>query len=213
MVKKWQISLAIAMMLLGILLSMQFKTRQNIVNDLKQQKTEDLQTTAANINSKNLDLVRQQADLKSQLENLRKNENEGQTLYQSFVSDMDKMNIVLGTAPVKGSGIRITLDVNVIPDSLPLIVNDLWNSGAEAIAVNGIRVNNNTQFSKDKYDLPTINGNNIETPLIIEAIGPPDNMATSVAIPGRELDTYKTQFKTPADIKQVDQLSLPATDK
>lgn len=213
MVKKWQISLAIAMMLLGILLSMQFKTRQTIVNDLKQQKTEDLQTTAANINSKNLDLVRQQAELKSQLENLRKNANEGQTLYQSLINDMDKMNIVLGTAPVKGSGIRITLDVNVIPESIPLIINDLWNSGAEAVAVNGTRVNYNTRFSEDKYGLATINGNNIETPLVIEAIGPPESMATSVAIPGRELDTYKTRLDTPADIKQVDQLSLPATDK
>lgn len=209
MIKKWQISLATALMILGLLISFQFRTQQNILSDLKKQKTEDLLVMADNLNSKNNELLRQETELKQQLGSLQQNSNEGQTLHQSLEKDMANMDIALGTTKVKGSGIVITLsDINISPEHLPSIINDLWNSGAEAIAVNGIRINYKTTFFADERNLATVNGHTLENPLVIQAIGPPDTLI-KVAIPGRDLDWYKT-IGNPAEIKQVDNIILPA---
>lgn len=212
MIKKWQISFAIILMLLGILFSFQFRTQQNILSDLKEQKTEDLLVMVDNLDSKNSELIRQQTELKLQLDILKKSSNEGQLLAQSLNKDMSNMDIALGIKPVTGNGIIITIDYYIDPDQLPSIINDLWNSGAEAISVNDIRINYKSTFSNDKNGLATINNITLAAPLIIKAIGPPDKMARSTNMPGRDLNWINV-WVGPVDIKQVDTIELKAVDK
>ncbi|MDN5363561.1 MAG: hypothetical protein PWQ91_622 [Eubacteriales bacterium] len=211
MIKKWQVSLALVMIVLGVFLSSQFHTQQTITRELKYQKKEDLMALAMNLREKNLELMREEADLKNQLELLEKSANENSTLRQSIQAEIQKLDIALGLLPVQGQGITI-----IFPDSDPgvnnlvLLINELWNTGAEAIAVNDTRITDRTRFGIDRdTGLTTIDGQVISAPLIIKAIGP-DTMYSGINLNGGILDKLKIYYSIKVEVKQADKIYIPA---
>lgn len=114
--------------------------------------------------------------------------------------ELDEANIVAGLIPVKGKGIKINIDVEEVLKEIVLdagaydnsisviydtdimaIVNELVNYGAEAISVNGQRVTNLTSI-KSVGPIIRINGVNTSAPFIIEAIGDPDTLESSITL-------------------------------
>ena len=49
---RWQLSITVVLLVLGILLSLQFKTQQDILESLAKQKTEDLAVMWKSLNEK-----------------------------------------------------------------------------------------------------------------------------------------------------------------
>lgn len=103
-----------------------------------------------------------------------------------------RLGIWVGTEAVSGSGVRVTADDAATPDSrgrgkvldtdLQELVNGLWESGAEAIAINGERL---TTLSAIRLagSAITVNYHSLARPYVIEAIGDP------ASIPGRFAQT------------------------
>jgi len=100
-----------------------------------------------------------------------------------------------GLVPVQGPGIRITLDDSKRPvgqkDSedannyiiheqyIRALINNLWNGGAEAIAINGQRVTTNTEvFCSGTFI--QINGTRQIPPYVIEAVGDVKNLQAAL---------------------------------
>ena len=116
--------------------------------------------------------------------------------------EIEDLKILAGQVPVKGSGIIVTLDdtraidkiaadagyydpnVYVIHDSdILLIINELKAAGAEAISVNGQRINTLTEV-RCVGPVITINGIRLTAPFKISAIGAPDTLASSLKLRG-----------------------------
>ena len=93
------------------------------------------------------------------------------------------------------------------------IINELKVSGAEAICVNDQRVSNRTKFaqgvSTGKEFVITMDGQKLETPVVISAIGNPATLETGLTFPGGIVDNLKHNGITPL-VVQMENIVIPA---
>lgn len=109
---------------------------------------------------------------------------------QDLEARVRRLEVVTGFAPVRGEGVRITVtnpqsdDPNdeVRDEDLATLVDGLWEAGAEAIAVNGVRL---TALSgiRNTGRAVFVNSEPVTPPYVVEAIG--DN----ATLQSRLLDT------------------------
>lgn len=118
-----------------------------------------------------------------------------------------QMNKLLGYTEVKGKGIIIKLDDNrdVNPEEvlnisnylvhhgdLINIINELFNSGADAISINGQRIVSTTGIMCDG-NIIRVNGEMVGVPITIEAIGFPELLKGQLTRPEGYLDIMKRE--------------------
>ena len=140
---------------------------------------------------------------------------------RSLQDRLERLGLATGADPAQGPGVRVVVDdgpssagedAEVLDVDLQKLVNGLWLSGAEAIAVNGERL---TALSAIRLAGPviTVNYERISGPYTVTAIGDPATMATAfVDTPGGQwwLDLralYGVQFR----IDRAESLTLPAS--
>jgi len=128
------------------------------------------------------------------------------------------LGILAGTLPAKGPGIAITVsdpDRVVQPANLLDAVEELRDAGAEAIQIAGVRVVADTWFGVDDDNTMLVDGQPIQPPYIILAIGSPHTMSTAMAIPGGVIDSLKQLGAHPsvASLKTVNIDALRAPKK
>ena len=130
-------------------------------------------------------------------------------------------NKMIGLTDVKGPGVTITLTDSKIdpetvlnPNALLLhdmdilsIVNELRNTGAEAISINDQRVITTTSI-KCGGAIININGERIGAPFIIKAIGLPENLA-NLDRPGGYLDNLIEKYQIGAELKKSNNITIP----
>ncbi|KNZ68620.1 hypothetical protein Tfer_2794 [Thermincola ferriacetica] len=215
MFRKWQFALTFTFVLLGILLSFQFRTQQALLNDLSSQSTETLTAMAKNLNQKHYQLIREVWDLRTQQKRLESSVSEEKTLAETMQIEIDKLNIANGLSPVEGPGIILIIPENnsdaFFYQNMIDIINELWNAGAEAVAVNGIRVTNHTSIlPADEFSGILVNGTKITYPYEVSAIGEPSTLNNGISIPQGIVENLRNFYKIPLEIKQVERMELPA---
>ncbi len=106
-----------------------------------------------------------------------------QTALNQADTEIDQLNILAGLVPVTGQGIRITItehDGRVGLGAMLDTIEELRTVGAEAIAVNGkVRVIAQTAFAETDGGFE-IDGQRVEAPYVIEAIGDSSVLAGAV---------------------------------
>ncbi|MDT3698976.1 MAG: DUF881 domain-containing protein [Thermincola sp.] len=213
--KKWQLTLAIALGSLGLLLSMQFRAQNALVNDLNSQNNETLATIAKNLNTKYYGLIQEVWDLRTQLKLFEQSANQNKTAQEAMSREQQKLDIAIGSIPLEGSGLVITIlenDQNYFGyQDLIDIVNELWNAGAEAVSVNDIRISTTAAFlPSEEISTILLNGQKLSYPYEVKAIGEPASLEKGISIPSGIIDNLRTVYNIPLEIKQVDKLVIPA---
>lgn len=152
-------------------------------------------------------LEKQAKELESERTKVASNNDE----LKSLEERIKKVNILLGTIDVKGPGVTITIDEETIDEKHLLdIVNELKNSGSEAIEINGKRLTNLSSIIKDG-DIILIDGEKITGPYIINAIGD-QTLLEALNRPGGEIYVLLTYYEIEADLKKVDSLAIKKYD-
>lgn len=210
--KNWQVPVFVTFLLLGLLITVQFRSQQNYLRDLPQQKIEDLILMLNKINDKKSELEKELGDLDRQLRLISTNVSEEETLTKQLRKDITKQKMALGTVPVKGPGITITIDADLVYIDVIDIINELWNSQAEAIAINDRRI---TGWSKIYWNEPTsaltVDGEVITYPCTIKAIGDPEKLDSGLHLLGGVLDSLAIYNIRPT-VKKENLIELPAAD-
>lgn len=113
-------------------------------------------------------------------------------------TEIKNNQILMGLTEVSGQGLVITLDENrevnseevlnisgylVHEEDLLYIVNELFNSGADAVSINEQRIVNTTAIQCDG-NIIRINGEMVGVPITIKAVGFPKRMEYALARPG-----------------------------
>ena len=192
---KWQFPVAIASLILGIAISLQFRaTRGN------QPQTGGTRDILAQLKAVETERDR----LYSEIASLREKSATQSTgsAGNELKKELDAARLQAGLTSVKGPGIVIRLsdsprtpgpeevpyDFIVHDIDLSVLVNELWASGAEAVAVNDNRI---VGRSSIRCVGPTVlvDTNRVASPFIVKALGDVDHLEGGLKMPGGFLDS------------------------
>ena len=206
---KAKIILALVFVVLGFLLSVQFKTTEQ-QKGIRFERLEDL--------SERLKLAEdEKRQLQKQIEELKNDEHEN-----IADSDMERLKVLSGTSEVEGKGIEILLDdshlaskpgenpnLYIIHDEdLLRVLNELRAAGAEAMSLNGQRI---VAMSEVRCAGPTVSVNNVRSapPYVIKAIGDPKNLTSALQLRGGVVETFAF-WGIQVKITTSDKVKIPA---
>jgi uncharacterized protein YlxW (UPF0749 family) len=210
-VKKWRTPVLIVFLLLGILISVQFRAQQIFRSDLSLQSTDDLTLILKGLQDKRANLEKELQDLEQQQQALSSDTTNGAALVNNLTQESKQLGIALGQVPVKGPGVTVTIppDSNIVYLDLVDIINELWASQAEAISINDQRVTPWTTISWNKEKMTiTVNGADVTFPCTIKVIGNPDTLMSGLQLLGGVLDNLAV-FKIYPNVQRSSELSLP----
>lgn len=207
-----RVVLVIIYIVVGILLGLYLKTDREFYEPLSINKMKEtsikVKNLKAEIKSINEELDKQEKKLET-LEKLVKNDsdflaflNEEKLFYQMISGDVD----------LEGPGIVLTIReeavdrpvrrTDVVHDSdLLRIINDLKDSGAEAISINDLRVYSRTGV-KCNGPVVRLNGRTKGAPFVIKAIGNSDKLYSAIKSPGTFSSILETINPIKLDIEQ-----------
>lgn len=134
-------------------------------------------------------------------------------------ADASQLGMLAGTLPVAGPGIVISLDDTAAVTSaerikdfdLQVLVNALWASGAEAIAVDGQRLSTASAI-RNAGEAVMVNLTPLSSPYVVEAIGDPTSLQVRLARTraAGHLAVLRDTYGVSVTIDAADELVLPA---
>jgi len=153
---------------------------------------------------------------------------------QTLLADeLSRLELAAGTVPVTGPGLVLTVDdaaagaglknpnvdplAATVPDQgkviardLQIIVNGLWQAGAEAISVNGHRLTSRAAIRFAGAAI-LVDYRPLTRPYVITAIGDPSNLSVEFADGdgGSYLQSLEANYRIRGDIKEHDSVVVP----
>ncbi len=218
--KAKQISMLIAALLLGVLVSVQWPTtaaqRFHTPNQIEQ--------TIQQLELEQQELKRVISDLRRELDE-RQQHAAGKTLMlQEIQAELLLQKAYAGLTGVRGAGVQVILDDgpsttgsgeanNALVHDYDLrdVINILWMAGAEAIAVNGERIVNNSSIYCVGATV-LVNDTRLSPPYQINAIGDVVRLQDFLHNPGylRKIKTRADRFGLRLEFIRVESMTIPA---
>lgn len=213
--KSWKIPLTLTLVLLGFLLSVQFKVQQDLVNTLNMQKTEDLVAMLRGLHDKKSTLELEIHELLEQIYEFENNFTADAALYNSMDAEIQRLKIASGSVDVQGPGISVIIygDSQLLYLDLIDIINELWASGAEVVAINDQRFDLHTRIYDTTMDGSLkimVNDQVLLYPIVIQAIGDPHTLETGLTFSGGIIDNLATLYNIHPEIKREAEIIIPA---
>ena len=148
--------------------------------------------------------IKQLAKSEKRLEQVRKKITQNDSDALSKQEEIKNNNEALGLTDVTGPGVVITIKSNSIDsqikEDLDSIINELKNAGAESIDINDERI----VFSSViicRENMIEVNGVNIQSPFVIQAIGDSKLMYSALMRPGGYIELLNNRGKKTEVIK------------
>ena len=215
--KGWQFTLTITLLLFGILLMAQYRTNIAVNSSLESQSLEDLGILVINLDEKRTSLKQELAGLEKDLQTIQAKSDEGVSLTETLKNQITQLQLITGKKAVTGPGVSVTITGESLLMYYDIIdlVNELFNAGAEAVSINDIRVNLNTQVSEkyasDDQQTLLINGKPLLSPIIIKAIGNPDTLETALTFSGGIISNLNILYQVYPTVKKEETIKIQAT--
>lgn len=168
-----QLLVAALLCLVGLLAVMQLRTQIRVVNSVKTRSTSD----QAMIISKLVDgngVLRQTVDKLEEQINRYQSTSEEERL-AAMVGDLNRLKILDGSAEVNGEGVEVTVSGRIGASAMQDILNEVRNAGAEAVALNNLRMVDRSVIGSDGSGL-LLDGQRLTAPYVLSVIGPSQTM-------------------------------------
>ena len=173
--------------------------------ELRRERVANLQSQAGELNDSIRTSVTRAAEIDGQLEELE--------------SNASRLEVRTGFSPVRGEGVRITVDnqpgvdVNneIRDEDLAYLVDGLWAAGAEAIAINDQRINLLGGIRNTSRAIH-VNGRPVNAPYVISVIGDNDTLQARLleSSQGQAWFALVNTFGFRYTSENVDDIRLPA---
>ena len=169
--------------------------------------------------------------LSAKVEAERRTRLEGDEQGRQLLDSLDAAESAAAATAVRGPGLTVTVtepgaardltDVSkervagsrqvILDRDLQLVVNSLWVSGAEAVAVGGVRIGPNVTIRQAGGGI-LVDNQPIASPYVVLAIGPPHGMHdvfdNSSAL--QRLRLLETSYGVGVNVSEGDELTVPA---
>jgi uncharacterized protein YlxW (UPF0749 family) len=211
--RRSQVTVAFVAAILGLLVVVQLKG-QSGGSELQSKSAQELTEIVANENTENDRLRAEVATLQNQLAELQADRATGATSFDQLESELGRIRAWSGLDPIAGRGVVITIDGEIDAASVDELINQLRNAGAEAIAIEDMRVIDRTTVSGVPGSLD-VDGFLLGDPFTIRAIGKPDTLVGSLTrVGGIIAQLSATNPGATVDVTPSDQsMTLPATKR
>lgn len=218
---KSTLSLLIIGLIIGLLITAQFKTpRQRILNPVE---------PFSSLSSTREDLIAKVTVLKDALKSrrsendalqtqLKQNKKSAEGLVEQFnelkqkvgLTELVSRGVVVSLADSSLAG-ELSIDSIVHAADLRDIVNTLWNAGAQAISINDERMVANTSIDSI-VNIVLVNNTRITSPFVVKAVGDPKILAESVESTNNLNDLYrrKKNFGVILNVEKAKEVTIPA---
>ncbi|KUO53401.1 MAG: hypothetical protein APF76_09170 [Desulfitibacter sp. BRH_c19] len=206
------ISFTIVLLVLGIFISMQFKTQQQLINSLAYQDARDLITLYNTMKEKQDDLSITVQELRQRKSTIEYETARGIERIDNTEQEIEQLQMLNGELPVNGPGITVTItgDAPLLHYDLVDLVNELWATGAEAIAINDHRITVNTYIQPYSSDEIFVNDEKLLFPCIIKAIGDPHTLEKGLTFTGGLVENWSILYGIYPSITPRDNIAIPA---
>ena len=192
----WQVTLGVALLLLGFLIAAQLAAEGPRVRYTSEERT-PLIDAAVTLQSTQDDLKKRIVALRKAIQDVEGQSAGSQAAIRTLNDDLERARIAAGLIPMTGTGLVLKLqdssrpvaagtndaDYVVSAADLRTVVDQLWLAGAEAIAVNDERVATTTAII-DIGGAVLVNAAYVAGPYSVSAIGPADLFARISGQPG-----------------------------
>lgn len=175
--------------LFSLFVVVQFRSFENVNDLLVRDSQSSIFQEIKILKEKNEDLKVEIAELEASVEQL----NDQNSALSVVEDEIEKYTKLSGRDSIFGPGVSVIIDARVATPWMVDMVNELFNSGAQAVSVNGIRIVNKTAgFDTLPQGQILLNGSILSPPYQIDAIGEPANLSAILQLPGGIIERLKS---------------------
>lgn len=207
-----QLSLFGVALLIGLLLVGQLRSQQRPV-ELRTLSPQELSGLVQSLSLRNRELQAGLAAQRAQLVGYQDAEAAGISQLELGEEEVIQVNAFAGLGAVRGRGVII--DVEGFLDWIAVndLLNELRNSRAEAITIDGIRITGRTVAVPGVESAVVIDGTAIGTVFQVRAIGDPEELYAAITGPGGIKNQLEQVAAVTLSLREADAIVVPATDR
>jgi uncharacterized protein YlxW (UPF0749 family) len=208
-------AIAVVALAVGFLVAVQAAgTGDRPLSRLASERPEDLTRILADLNAEADQLARELAELRVRLARYRGSARSDELAVRDARKALADLQVLTGTVAVEGPGVVVRVEDGgdrVGWEALLDLVQELRDAGAEAIAVSGRRVVASTWLGPASGGA-VVDGDRVEPPYELEAIGPTEVIAEAMDIPGGPLSVLSALPGVSTSVREVEGLLLPRAE-
>ena len=206
-----QMSLTAVVLLLGLLLVLQLRSQAR-PTEISSLSAQDLSTLIETLSDRNRELRSGVSDVREQLREYRLAQTQGQSALDVSREDLRRIAAFGGQTAVIGQGLILRVNGELDAVAVNDLLNELRNAGAEAIAVDQVRITARSVCVLGAGTLE-IDGTQIDRQFTIRTVGDPDGLLTALQRPGGIISQLKLFVNATIDATQAQSVEIPATQQ
>lgn len=206
-----QVSLFAVALLIGLLLVAQLRSQQRPV-ELQSLAPQELSALVESLSQRNRELQSGLAAQVEQLTGYQRAQAEGRSRLELGEQEVLALNAFSGAGAVQGRGVIIDVDGFLDWIAVNDLINELRNSRAEAIAIDGIRITGRT-VAVPGIDGVVIDGQTIGARFQVRAIGNPEALYSAITGPGGIKNQLEQVASVTMTLREADAIVVPATER
>lgn len=209
--QRWIVPVTTVSMIFGILLALQWRTQADVRKVMPSRRVEDLVVLLKTTEKANQQLGEQLHELQDQIVRKVPATDGGWPADAPRVTDYPAMVgpglVVKVTENATDTKLEDGTSAVVHAEDLLKIVNELRTGGAEAVALNGHRLTETSEIVTAGQHV-VINKVPVRAPYVIQAIGPAEDMKTTLGLRGGVVE-YLQFYGIAVDAKPQPNLTVP----
>lgn len=207
-----QLTIAAVAFVLGLLVVVQLRTQASGAA-FAGLSSQELTVLVANLNDRNDALRGEVATLERELSTLTDNTQRGEVSVDELRADLRRVRLYAGIDGATGPGVIITIRGPIDGTGVEDLVNELRNAGAEAMAVDTVRLVPGV-VTVGPAGAVKVDGVPLSDPFELSAIGAPDKLTGSLTRSGGIIaQLAATMPDVVVDVTPLDRVDVPATDR
>lgn len=207
-----RIAMTAVLFALGFLVVVQLRS-QTADEGLAGLSVSELTELVANLTTRNNQLRQEIRVLEQQHDTIASAVERGDTSLVQVRADLGRIRAWSGATGVRGEGVLVTVSGDVPGDAIELLLNELRNAGAEAIAVDDIRIVPGVVVTGPEGAL-VVSGVPLAGPVQLTAVGQPQTLAGSLSRVGGPIAQLAARFPgVVVTVTPEDLVAVPATNR
>ena len=207
-----QLTIAVVTFILGLLVIVQLRTQAS-GSAFAGLSSQELTVLVANLNDGNDRLRGEIGTLERELAALTANTQRGDVSVDELRADLRRVRLYAGIDPATGPGVVITIRGPIDGSGVEDLVNELRNAGAEAMAVESVRLVPGV-VTVGPAGAVTVDGVPLADPFELLAIGAPDKLTGSLTRSGGIIaQLAATLPDVVVEVTPLERLDVPATER